>query len=217
MLMPKPRLGLLFFFAPLILGLNYASHCDARKETNTQTPPPSISLTPCEVPGANPQTKDKARCGTLEVFEDRDHKTGRKIALKIVVYPATGPDKVADPLFYIPGGPGSSATEDAPYVAQQMAKIREHRDLVFVDQRGTGGSNPLNCELYNANELQSYLGYFFPLDDVRKCLTQLEPKADLKLYITTIAMDDIDDVRAALGYERINLFGGSYGTRAALT
>jgi len=215
MLMPKPRLGLLFFFAPLILGLNYASHCDARKETNTQTPPPSISLTPCEVPGANPQTKDKARCGTLEVFEDRDHKTGRKIALKIVVYPATGPDKVADPLFYIPGGPGSSATEDAPYVAQQMAKIREHRDLVFVDQRGTGGSNPLNCTFFKPSDLQSYLGDYFPLPDVRKCREELEPKADLKLYTTEIAMADLEDVRQALGYGKINITGGSYGTRAA--
>jgi len=88
---------------------------------------------------------------------------------------------------------------------------------VFVDQRGTGGSNALNCEFYDRADLQSYLGYFFPVEDVRKCRPQLEAKADLKLYTTTIAMDDIDDARAALGYERINLFGGSYGTRAALT
>jgi len=62
-------------------------------------------------------------CGTFEVFEDRVSKSGRKIVLKIVVFPATGKDKAADPLFYIPGGPGSSATEDAPYVAQQLAKV----------------------------------------------------------------------------------------------
>jgi pimeloyl-ACP methyl ester carboxylesterase len=176
---------------------------------------PLISLTPCEVPGTNPSTKDKARCGTFEVFEDRERKAGRKITLKIVVYPATGQDKAPDPLFYIPGGPGSSATEDAPFVAQQSAKIREHRDLVFVDQRGTGGSNPLNCTFFNPTDLQSYLGDYFPLPDVRKCREQLEPKANLKLYTTSIAADDLEDVRRALGYEQINIIGGSYGTRAA--
>jgi pimeloyl-ACP methyl ester carboxylesterase len=118
-------------------------------------------------------------------------------------------------LFYIPGGPGSSATEDAPYVAQDWAKIRERRDLVFVDQRGTGGSNPLDCVFFNPSDPQSYFGSYFPLADVRRCREQLEPKADLKLYTTPVAMDDLDEVRAALGYEQINISGGSYGTRAA--
>ena len=172
-------------------------------------------LEPCEVRGAGEGVKEKARCGAYEVFENRAAKSGRKIKLKIVVFPATGPDKAADPLFYIPGGPGSSATEDAPYVAQQFAKIRERRDLVFVDQRGTGGSNPLNCDFFNPQDLQSYLGDYFPLGDVRKCREQLEPKADLRLYTTHIAMDDLDEVRAALGYGQINITGGSYGTRAA--
>ena len=132
------------------------------------------------------------------------------------MFPATGKERAPDPFVYIPGGPGSSATEDAPYVAPQFAKIREHRDLLFLDQRGTGGSHPLDCNFYSPADLQSYLGYFFPLDDVRKCRGELEQKADLTLYTTPIAMDDLDEVRAALGYERLNLFGGSYGTRASL-
>ena len=177
-------------------------------------PAASITLRPCEVSGPRQDLKD-ARCGTYEVFENRVTKIGRKIKLKIVVFPATGPDKVADPLFYIPGGPGSSATEDAPYVAAGFAKIRERRDLVFVDQRGTGGSNPLNCNLFDPADPASYLGAFFPLEAVRKCREELEPKADLKLYTTHIAMDDLDEVRAALGYEQININGTSYGTRAA--
>src|ERR1051325_7519699 len=141
MLAHGPGLGAVFFFA-IVLFLNQVAQRSGPQAGGQQTTAPLISLTPCEVPGPDPSTKDKARCGTFEVFEDRDLKSGRKIALKIVVYPATGPDKAADPLFYIPGGPGSSATEDAPFVARQLAKIREHRDLVFVDQRGTGGSNP---------------------------------------------------------------------------
>ena len=104
-----------------------------------------------------------------------------------------------------------------PASPRHFKKVREHRDLLFVDQRGTGKSHPLDCTLYNPNDLQSYLGYFFPLEDIRKCRAQLEANADLKLYTTDIAIDDMDEVRAALGYERFNLFGGSYGTRAALT
>src|SRR5688500_8862328 len=148
------------------------------------TPVPSVSLKPCEVSGRPGTPGEKVLCGNYEVFEDRQRKSGRKIALKIMVFPATGPNKEPDAFFYIPGGPGSSATEDAPYVAPQYAKIRERRDLVFVDQRGTGGSNPLDCILFNPADLNSYLGYFFPLEAVRKCREQLETRADLILYTT---------------------------------
>ena len=174
--------------------------------------PPRLQLTPCQVP----EVAEKVLCGTYEVFEDRAARTGRKITIKVVVFPATGSEREPDPFVYIPGGPGSSATEDAPGIAKVFAGIRARRDMVFIDQRGTGGSHPLNCNLFNPTDPQSYLGYFFPLEDVRKCRQELEPKANLTLYTTPIAMDDLDEVRAALGYERINLYGGSYGTRAAL-
>ena len=200
---------LVFVLGLSVLGQNKKTVAKSSLRSDT------ISLQPCEVPGANEGVKEKVLCGTYEVFENRILKSGRRITLKIVVFPATGQDKVADPLFYIPGGPGSSATEDAPYVAQEYAKIRERRDLVFVDQRGTGGSNPLNCDFFNPSDLQSYLGHWNPLEDVRKCRKQLETKADLRLYVTSIAMDDLDDVRTALGYKQINIIGGSYGTRAA--
>jgi pimeloyl-ACP methyl ester carboxylesterase len=177
-----------------------------------KSPGPSLVLSPCNVEG----TTEKVNCGTYEVYENRQSKKGRKISLKIVVFPATGKERAPDPYVYIPGGPGSSATEDAPYVAPEFARIRERRDLLFVDQRGTGGSHPLNCNLFNAADPQSYLGSFFPLEEVRKCREQLEQQADLTLYTTPIAMDDLDEVRAALGYEQLNLVGGSYGTRASL-
>ncbi|MGH9968158.1 MAG: alpha/beta fold hydrolase [Pyrinomonadaceae bacterium] len=181
--------------------------------TNTQTAKPQpVILKPCEVP----EYSGKAQCGSYEVYENRAARQGRKINLKILVFPATGSERAADPFVYIAGGPGSSATEDAPGIAQYFAKINEHRDLVFVDQRGAGGSHPLNCDFFNAADLQSYFGYFFPLDDVRKCRGQLERDADLTLYTTPIAADDLDEVRAALGYQQLNLFGASYGTRAAL-
>jgi pimeloyl-ACP methyl ester carboxylesterase len=172
----------------------------------------TIELTPCKPQGI----QGDAKCGTLEVFENRATQKGRKIKLNILVLPATGQQREPDPLFYFAGGPGSAATEDASGIGQILSSMRQRRDLVFVDQRGTGQSNPLNCELFNSADPQSYFGWFLPLEDVRKCRAQLEPKADLTLYTTNIAMDDLDDVRAALGYEQINLYGGSYGTRAAL-
>ena len=170
-------------------------------------------LNDCEIRGV----PGKAKCGTLEVYENRAIRRGRKIALNIVVLPATGDKREPDPFVYFAGGPGGSATEDARGMALAFPQIRRHRDMLFVDQRGTGNSHPLDCTFYDPADLQSYLGYFFPLEEVRKCREQLEAKADLKLYTTTIAADDMDEVRAALGYERLNLFGGSYGTRAALT
>jgi pimeloyl-ACP methyl ester carboxylesterase len=172
----------------------------------------TIDLKPCTIENV----EGKVLCGTHEVFENRATREGRKISLKIVVFAATGPNPQPDPFVYIPGGPGSSATEDAPYLAKPFARIREQRDLLFVDQRGTGGSNPLNCKLFNEADPQSFLGYFFPLAEVRKCREELEPKADLRLYTTAIAMDDLNEVRAALGYKQLNLYGASYGTRATL-
>lgn len=198
--------ALLFIGLALILTLHAAS---AVRQNGAQR----IVLNDCQparIPGP-------AKCGTFEVYENRAAKKGRKISLNILLLPATGDKREPDPMVYFAGGPGSAATEDAIGFAPEFAKIREHRDLLFVDQRGTGRSNPLNCVLFNPNDLQSYLGYFFPLEDVRKCRPQLEAIADLKLYTTDIAIDDMDEVKAALGYDKLNLFGASYGTRAALT
>jgi len=199
-----------FLFTLLFLSLAQSDNSFLGRLENSK----SISLEPCEVNGVSEGTKEKVLCGRYEVFEDRVAKAGRKISLKIVVFPATGSDKLGDPFWYLPGGPGSSATEDAPYIANQYQKLRERRDIVFVDQRGTGESNPLNCELFNSADPQSYFGYYFPLEDVRRCRTKLEQNANLKLYTTSIAMDDFDDVRAGLGVDQVNLIGGSYGTRA---
>lgn len=189
-----------------LLVISLLSHFVTQAPVRTS----QLVLSACDVAGT------PARCGEYEVFENRAAQSGRKIKLKVIVFPATGKDRLDDPFVYIPGGPGSSATEDAPYVAPDLEKIREKRDLLFVDQRGTGGSHPLDCQFFNPADLQSFLGYFFPLEDVKRCRTQLEKKADLTLYTTSTAMDDLDEVRAALGYGKLNLVGVSYGTRAAM-
>ena len=196
------------FAGIVLLGLLAALQTSSSAHQNGA----AVALKPCEARGI----PGPANCGTFEVFENRATRKGRKISLNILVLPATGQQREPDPFFYFAGGPGSGATEDAPGIVRAFAKIREHRDLVFVDQRGTGQSYQLECAFYDPNDQQSYLGYFFPLEQVRKCRADLETKADLTLYTTTIAMDDVDEVRAALGYDKINLFGASYGTRAAM-
>jgi pimeloyl-ACP methyl ester carboxylesterase len=171
---------------------------------------PRLALSDCgpALPGG--------RCGTYEVFENRGTKSGRKIGLRVVVLPATGADRQPDPLFFFAGGPGDAASRIAGGAAQMFAEILKHRDMVFVDQRGTGASHGLQCTFYDAADPQSALGDFFPPGAVKRCRAELEKDTDLTQYTTSLAMADIDDVREALGYERINLWGGSYGTRAAL-
>jgi pimeloyl-ACP methyl ester carboxylesterase len=172
---------------------------------------PSL-LRACAVPGV----EETVHCGTLEVFEDRDAGAGRRIPLNIVVLPARSPEPLADPVFVLAGGPGQAATSLAPGLVN--AWYRERRDVVLVDQRGTGRSNGLHCPAPGGSrDPQGYLADVFgDPAEFRRCRRDLERRADLRFYTTTLAMADLDDVRAALGYERINLTGASYGTRAAL-
>ncbi len=155
-----------------------------------------------------------AYCGSLRVFENRETRQGRAIDLKIVLLPALGSDAKPDPLFFLAGGPGQGAAQMGKQLREVFRRVQTSRDIVLVDQRGTGKSNPLNCRpdtdsLRALNESDEV-----GLARLRKCLESYD--ADPRLYTTTIAMDDLDEVRAHLGYGRINIYGGSYGTRAAL-
>jgi pimeloyl-ACP methyl ester carboxylesterase len=154
-----------------------------------------------------------ALCGRLQVFENRQARSGRKISLNIVVLPAVGTGQ-RDPLFFLAGGPGQGAAQLAPQLRAVFRPVQKTRDIVLVDQRGTGRSNPLECR----SNQDSLTGLMEPegavAERLRKCLAGYD--ADVRLYTTPIAMDDLDEVRQWLGYDRINLYGGSYGTRAAL-
>ena len=154
-----------------------------------------------------------ARCGTFTVFENRATRQGRTIDLAVVVFPAKSTTPRA-PIFFLSGGPGESATSLAPYVKKSpFAQLLADRALVLVDQRGTGRSNQLQCP-----PPATPGGAFGHVEagGVTRCRRELEKKADLALYTTSIAMDDLDDVRAWLGYDTIVVWGGSYGTRAAM-
>src|SRR5262245_11726118 len=177
-------------------------------------PHPGPLLTPCH----RSDLDEAALCGKVEVFEDRKARTGRKIPLNIVVIPAASSSRAPDPVFWLHGGPGAAATGLAGEAnGGFLGPLRSRRDLVFVDQRGTGESNGLGCELGDdPADMQSFFGPLFPREKVRACRQKLEQVANLKLYTTPIAMDDLDEVRTALGYDKVNLVAASYGTIAAL-
>ncbi|HWQ03485.1 MAG TPA: alpha/beta fold hydrolase, partial [Candidatus Nitrosotenuis sp.] len=175
--------------------------------------PPQLELQPCRAGSI------EARCGVLEVFENRAAKSGRKIPLRVVVLPATeSAQRVADPVFLLVGGPGQGAAEAAQGAGPQfLERIRRARDVVLVDQRGTGASNPLRCNLYgDPDDMSGYFTQVLPLESLVACREELARNAELALYTTPLALEDLDDVRAALNYTRVNLFGGSYGTQVAL-
>ncbi len=155
-----------------------------------------------------------AQCGALTVFEDRAAGQGRTIDLAIVVFPAKG-DAPKAPIFFLVGGPGESAVDVAPFVkGSPFEPLLGDRALVLVDQRGTGRSNQLQCPPPAAPS--GYFGHVLDPEEVSACRRELEKKANLGLYTTSIAMDDLDDFRSWLGYEKIVVWGGSYGTRAAM-
>jgi pimeloyl-ACP methyl ester carboxylesterase len=173
-------------------------------------PERSIALSPCRLGGLS----GEAQCGTWRVFEDRAARSGRTIDLAVAVVPALANSPRPDPLFVLVGGPGQGATEAGASIAEVLRDVRRKRDIVLVDQRGTGKSNPLRCETDREQPLEELLAPHADPAKTRACHAALA--ADTRLYATPVAMDDLDEVRGALGYERINLWGGSYGTRAAL-
>ena len=171
----------------------------------------TVAFEPCRTSDGNTE----GLCGKYEVYENRTAKSGRKIALNIMVLPSLSEKPAADPWFALAGGPGQSAVEAFPQTGF-TAKVQQQRDVVLVDQRGTGGSNPLPCTLRDPNNMQQVIGEEIPVEKVKACRAELEKKADLTQYTTSIAMDDLDEVRQAMGFDKINVYGGSYGTRAGL-
>jgi pimeloyl-ACP methyl ester carboxylesterase len=154
-----------------------------------------------------------AYCGKVEVFEDRAARAGRKLALKVIVLPGLRREPAPDPIFYLAGGPGGGAAKMARFIREPFRTLQTDRDIVLVDQRGTGDSNPLDCK---PDEAKLETDLKAPLERLRACVAAYPAKADVRLYTTPIAMDDLDDVRQFLGYEKIDLYGGSYGSRAAI-
>lgn len=145
-----------------------------------------------------------AKCGTLTVAENRADPAGRKIDLYVAVMPATEPGTPSEPVFFIAGGPGGSTIADWAEAPNIFVGLTAHHDIVLVDQRGTGRSHPLILPPQNPGET--------PAAYATRALNSID--GDPRYYTTAAAMDDLDAVRQALGYDKIDLYGGSYGATA---
>ena len=177
--------------------------------------PAAAVLEPCRLIGV----EHGALCGHLTRPLDPAQPTGRAIELHFAVLPALARNKKQDPIFFFAGGPGQSAIDLAGPLAQRLARFSNRRDIVLIDQRGTGRSAPLKCDEERATRpLSEMLDTELQIAQLRACRQTLAalPYGDLRQYTTTVAMQDAEAVRQSLGAERINLVGASYGTRAVL-
>jgi pimeloyl-ACP methyl ester carboxylesterase len=172
-------------------------------------------LSPCRLQGV----AHDALCGQVQRLLDPANERGARIEVHFAVLPALARNKTPDPVFFLAGGPGQSAIELAGPLSHMLARFGNRRDIVLVDQRGTGRSAALACDedppwvpLRNAADPERQV------QRAQECLRKLQalPHGDLRQYTTGIAVADLEAVRLALGEPRINLIGASYGTRVAL-
>ena len=172
----------------------------------------AVQLSPCRLP----DVPEELRCGVHEVYENRRTMRGRKLPLKIIVIPARRPHPDQGPVFYLTGGPGETDADMAPDLVSSPE--RETHDVVLVDERGTGEGHRLDCPSPGSDDdLQGYLKGPYDQEALKACAARLSRSFDLSQYTTANAADDLDEVRRAMGYGRINLEGGSFGTYAAMT
>ena len=171
--------------------------------------PPAFE--PCELRGSSGRGRVAAECGTFAVPEDPEDPEGRMVPLFVARVPALSPEPAADAVTVINGGPGGSSVELYADLESAFSSLRRERDIVIVDQRGTGRSAPMECPALEEAT------YEFDLAVIRRatraCLETVE--VDPRFYTTSVAAADLEAVRRALGYQRWNLYGVSYGTRVA--
>ncbi|HVW69281.1 MAG TPA: alpha/beta hydrolase [Steroidobacteraceae bacterium] len=170
-------------------------------------------LSACELESPQRLTVVAAECGVLTVPENPARAGGRRIRLAFARIPAISRRKRPDPLFILAGGPGMAATTFYAMIAPVFLRVHRDRDIVLLDQRGTGKSNPLNCE--GGSQVDPGATDTDLIADASRCLAALGRIADVSQYTTSIAVGDLDRLREALGYQQINLYGVSYGTRVA--
>ncbi|MBN2240409.1 MAG: alpha/beta fold hydrolase [Dehalococcoidales bacterium] len=212
----------------LVVTLLFASCSkkDKPEETSIETETTQATYTMTECPFEAPEGYD-VECGYLTVPENRSKPDGRTIDICFAIFRTTYYAPEPDPIVYLAGGPGENALESASLAFKTVyAPLMKNRDLIIIDQRGTGYSKPslacpefvdmvyenLDCELGDeeATSMQSEV--------LRECYDRFVSEGiDLSAYNSAESAADLNDLRIALGYEEWNLLGVSYGTRLALT
>jgi len=197
---------------PLLLSLASLSCAGAPSPKPGSDPAPIVPAPLTIAPCTLPHLRHPAKCGTASVLEDRALGRGRRIPLKVVVVPAAQSPAAKDPVVFITGGPGETATEELGIVGE-FEKVAATHDFVFVDQRGMGRDSPLRCKLIEGTDVGGLPSGELSESKLRACLASMD--ANPALYTTSIAADDLDEVLGALGYAQANVMGVSYGTFAA--
>lgn len=205
--MRKRAVPLLLAAAALLLSIESITILPLPTAT-AQPLSPALALQPCHVDGL----AEEIRCGVHHVFEDRRSRTGRQLAIHVAVLPALRRAPAPDPLFLMAGGPGQGARGMASLADRYFRDIRRHRDIVLVDLRGTGASHALQCA--RSRDDIAALADGDVAAEMQRCATGLD--ANPRLYTHHESLADLDEIRGGLGYSQINLWGGSWGTRAAL-
>ncbi len=191
----------------LVLLMTAAWPCDAVEQDS--------GTRPCRLQGL----EHDALCGSVRRPLDPAQLGGPQIDVQFAVVPALARNRKPDPVFFFAGGPGQSAMDLAGSVARMLSRVSNRRDIVLIDQRGTGRSAPLNCDEPDPTQpMAESIDIKGQVARLTECRTRLQslPHGDLRHYTTWVAMQDAEAVRKALGAEKINLVGGSYGTRAVL-
>lgn len=173
----------------------------------------AIELAPCDLSAQHGRQEVDAQCGTLAVPLNPNEPDGETIELFVAVVEALAEDPAPDPLAIVAGGPGEAATRFYVTTEPAFSRIVRNRDIVLVDQRGTGRSAPLRCEASQDDPFLTAGGVDAMVEASKECLENLDH--DPRFFTTSVAVGDLEAVRRALGHERMNLYGVSYGTRVA--
>ena len=171
-----------------------------------------VELEDCRISAGPGMPSMQARCATLARPLDPLGEADGEIELRIAVVPALNLDPEADPLVPLAGGPGQGAVQFYTANAAAFERVRRDRDILLVDQRGTGQSATMDCEM-DDNIVEGQYSIELTVEFTRTCLDQL-PHGP-RFFTTSIAVQDLEAVREALGYTRLNLYGVSYGSRVA--
>lgn len=172
----------------------------------------SLLLEECRINAGPAYPGIKARCGTFQRPEDPSQPDGKLLDLHVAVVPALSLEPAVDPLVPIAGGPGQASTDFYAATSGAFEKIRRTRDIVLLDQRGTGESARMDCDV-DDEIVEGQMSTEQTLAATEACLDALPH--DPRFFTTSVAVADLEALRSALGYEKFNLYGISYGTRVA--
>ena len=172
----------------------------------------TLELTPCRINAGPSYPSIKARCGTMQRPLDPNDPDSSSIELRVAVVAALNLTPQPDPVVPLAGGPGQGAVQFYAAYASAFEALRRDRDILLVDQRGTGDSSRMTCP-FDEELVEGKYSVDITLEATEDCLQQLPH--DPRFFTTSVAVKDLEAVRAALDYPALNLYGISYGTRVA--